>query len=105
MSDYTEQDSVRIMPEIYDPKMPSPIKERYTIDGVTRLPCDDRKVADSLVCEKYFVFCTDPKQKINLGIQGAGEILTIDATCEDFMNQDSEFNWATAARLLKDNKQ
>lgn len=60
-SDYTEQDSVRIMPEIYSPQMPSPIKERYQIEGVTRLPCDDRKVADTITCEGFYVYCTDPK--------------------------------------------
>jgi hypothetical protein len=48
------------MPEIYSPNMPSPIKERYQIDGITRLPCDDRKVADTLMCEEFFVYCTDP---------------------------------------------
>lgn len=59
-SSYTEQDSVRMMPEIYSTSMPSPIKERYQIDGVTRLPCDDRKVADTISCKNFFVYCTDP---------------------------------------------
>jgi hypothetical protein len=65
--------------------MPSPIKERYQIDGVTRLPCDDRKVADTLNCEEFFVFCTDPAQQVNLNIQGSGEIYTIKKTCAEFM--------------------
>lgn len=58
-SSYTEQDAVRIMPEIYDPAMPTPIKERYQFDGgVTRLPCDDRKVADTIQCNDFYVYCT-----------------------------------------------
>jgi len=75
------------MPEIYSPNMPTPIKERYQIECVTRLPCDDRKVADTIVCNEFFVYCTDPDQTIKLGVQGSGEIMTIDKTCRDFMNQ------------------
>jgi len=84
------------MPEIYSPNMPSPIKERYQLEGVIRLPCDDRKVADKLVFNDFFVYCTDPLQRISLGIQGSGEILKIDMSCEQFMNQDNQnnFNWS-----------
>ena len=85
-SEFTEQEAVRIMPEIYSPNMPSPIKERYQVDGAIRLPCDDRKVADTINYEDFYVYCTDPEQKINIGAQGAGEILTIDMTCKEFMN-------------------
>jgi hypothetical protein len=49
VSDYTDQEAIRLSPEIYSSSMPSPIRERYQmVDGVTRLPCDDRKVADTL---------------------------------------------------------
>jgi len=85
-SSYTEQDAVRIMPEIYDPAMPTPIKERYQFDGgVTRLPCDDRKVADTIQCNDFYVYCTSADQMINIAVQGAGEIYTIEQTCERFM--------------------
>jgi hypothetical protein len=92
-TDYTEQDSVRIMPEIYDPSMPQPIKDRYQFQGVTRLPCDDRKVADALQCQGFFVYCTEPDQKIRLSIQGAGDLMNIESTCERFMAQ-AGFNWS-----------
>ena len=50
---------MRLQPNIYSDKMPSPLKERYqlpyTINGKTeyrtRLPCDDMKVADTIVCK------------------------------------------------------
>lgn len=29
-TEYSEQDATRVMPEIYDPNMPEPIKSRYT---------------------------------------------------------------------------
>ena len=74
------------MPEIYSTTMPEPIKSRYQIDSVTRLPCDDRKVADKIVCNDFFVYCTDGAQSIDLKIQGAGDILTIKTTCRQFMN-------------------
>lgn len=103
-SHYTNQDDVRIMPEIYSPNMPTPIKERYQVDGVTRLPCDDRKVADTIDCKNFYVFCTAPEQKINLAIQGAGEIYTIDETCDSFMRNlqinGNSFNWNTEENLL-----
>ena len=58
-SDLANEASVRVMPEIYSPNMPTPIKERYQRTD-TRLPCDDRKVADKIVCENFYVHCTDP---------------------------------------------
>jgi len=64
-TDYTEQDSIRVMPEIYDPTMPTPIKERYQFNDVTRLPCDDRKVADLIEYKGFCVYCTDPEQRLN----------------------------------------
>lgn len=57
--------------------MPTPIKERYQFTDLTRLPCDDRKVADQKYCEDYCVYCTDPEQMIMAAVQGAGEISTI----------------------------
>jgi len=60
---------MRFMPEIYDADMPSPMKERYTLsNGETRLPCDDRKVADTITCEDYVVYCTDPNDRIYLSV-------------------------------------
>lgn len=50
VTDYTDQEALRIQPEIHSPDMPSPLKERYQVDGVVRLPCDDQKVADSIIC-------------------------------------------------------
>jgi len=78
MSSYTEQDSVRIMPEIYSTEMPEPIASRYKFgkDGI-RLPCDDRKVADSVICQGYHVYCTSLDQMIDFTLQGSGEIFKI----------------------------
>jgi len=61
--------------------MPSPIRERYQIDGVDRLPCDDRKVADTLSCVDFEVYCMSPFQRFNLTVQGAGDVYRIDTTC------------------------
>lgn len=80
--------------------MPTPIKERYQLQGVTRLPCDDRKVADTVACDDFYVYCTDVGQKLSVTIQGAGEILTIDQTCGEFMSQAANFNWGNAEDLL-----
>jgi hypothetical protein len=82
------------MPEIYNPSMPSPIKERYYFGSDIRLPCDDRKVADHIQCEEYHVYCTDPEQMIDFSVQGSGEIFSIRTTCERFMMMsDERFNW------------
>ena len=49
------------MPAIDDPANPAPIVDRYQLaNGSTRLPCDDMKVADTMVCNDYVVYCTDP---------------------------------------------
>ena len=66
--------------------MPEPLKRRYTFGGLVRLPCDDRKVADMIMFENFVVYCTDATDRINLKLQGAGEIFTIDTTCEEFMS-------------------
>ena len=84
--------------------MPSPIRERYQYPGLTRLPCDDRKVADRIEFEDFAVYCTDKNDRINLKLQGAGEIFTIDASCEEFMQSATpngqSFNWDSVQNLL-----
>jgi hypothetical protein len=84
------------MPEIYSTNMPSPIRERYqfpiTGPSLTRLPCDDRKVADTVVCKDYFIYCTDKSDRVSLKIKGAGEIWSIDENCEDFLAKYSDAN-------------
>jgi hypothetical protein len=70
---------------------------------LTRLPCDDRKVADTIVCRDFFVYCTDPSDRVDLRIKGAAEIWGIDMSCEDFLNKYSmpgQFNWNTASQDL-----
>lgn len=75
------------MPDIFSGNLPSPIKERYTsLQGSTRLPCDDRKVADNLQCEDFYVYCTNGDDKIGLIVQGSGEILALNTTCSEAMN-------------------
>jgi len=87
VTDYTDQEAIRLSPEIYSPNMPSPLKERYQNAGgtVARLPCDDRKVADTIACNNYVVHCIDPNDRILFSIQGAGDIYVIDQTCREFM--------------------
>jgi len=82
--------------------MPSPIKERYQIEGVDRLPCDDRKVADTLSCTDYEVYCMDPNQQFTLSIQGAGDIYKIDTSCANFMKMGG-MNWGEAQTMLNKN--
>ena len=67
VTSYSNKEALGIQPEIHSPDMPSPLKERYQIpdptseDGFyTRLPCDDMKVADTIVCNDFFVYCTGP---------------------------------------------
>jgi len=93
ITDSTDQEAIRIMPEIYDPLMPSPMKERYQTPNrnMARLPCDDRKVADTIVCTDYTVHCTDPNDRIMFNVQGSGEIYTIDKKCWEFMEEYQ--NW------------
>ena len=81
VTDYTDQEAYRLQPDIH--KLPSPLRERYHIGGnVVRLPCDDMKVADSIVCDNYEVHCANPGDRIFFGLQGAGDLFMIDKTCE-----------------------
>jgi hypothetical protein len=98
-TEYSEQDAVRVMPDIYSPTVPSPIKERYQFNGLTSLPCDDRKVADALQCQNFSVYCVDPNQRINLTVQGTGNVYKIDTTCAAFMRMN-QFEWDEAQTLL-----
>jgi len=73
------------MPEIHSPSMPEPLKSRYQADdGSIRLPCDDMKVADSISCEKLFIYCADPMDKISFSIIGSGDMFAIETTCLEF---------------------
>jgi len=72
-SDYTSNEGLRLTPNIADPLLPSPMKERYQVVGaggqtVTRLPCNDMKVADTVKCENFVAHCTGPDDKITLAI-------------------------------------
>jgi hypothetical protein len=63
--------------------MPSPLKERYQVTDaggktVTRLPCNDMKVADTVKCTDFVAHCTGPDDRITLAIQGAGDIFFLD---------------------------
>lgn len=80
--------------------MPSPIRERYQLsNGITRLPCDDRKVADTLSCTDYVVHCTDPNHRILFSVQGAGDIYVVDQTCSQFLSEYQ--NWGNNQKLLE----
>lgn len=87
-SDYTPHEGLRMQPDIHNPNLPSPMKERYQIQEngqtVTRLPCNDMKVADSVVCTGFTTHCTGPDDKITLAVQGAGDMFYLDRTCRDF---------------------
>ena len=41
------------------------------------IPCENMKVADSLICEDYFVYCTSPDDLITMQIQGSGDVFVI----------------------------
>ena len=84
--------------------MPEPIRSRYQFDSgsTIRLPCDDRKVADHIHCEKFFVYCTDPEQTIDLKIQGSGDVFTVNEKCKTFMNRHPEFDWDRVTKLITD---
>jgi len=86
VTDYTDQEALRIQPEIHSPEMPEPLKGRYQEgNGVVRLPCDDMKVADSVVCDDFISYCAEPDDKILFALQGAGDMFLIDTTCRDFL--------------------
>ena len=53
--------------------MPSPLKEKFQAldengDILETLPCDDTKVADTIVCEDYDVYCSDPDDLVIMAI-------------------------------------
>ena len=70
--------------------MPEPMKSRYKIveGGKTyhRIPCDDVKVADTLVCTDLTAYCTKPDDKVMFSIQGSGEVYFMEETCADFFD-------------------
>ena len=69
VTDYTDQEAYRLQPDIHASNFPAVLKERYHIgDNVVRLPCDDMKVADSIVCKDYEVHCASPGDRIFFGL-------------------------------------
>jgi len=71
--------------------MPSPLKERYQVEDAAgnisiRMPCDDMKVADTLVCENFDVYCTDPNDMVVFSVNGGGDLFLIQNTCAEFFN-------------------
>ena len=76
------------------------MKDRYqALDASgTRLPCNDMKVADTVVCKDYVAHCTGPDDKITLAIQGAGDIFYLDQKCSDFFAADED--WVKLQSLL-----
>jgi len=71
-NNYSNQ-AVMIQPDIYSPSLPSPLRERYHVSNPVnpdeydvQIPCDNMKVADTLVCDDYFVYCTSPDDMITL---------------------------------------
>lgn len=96
-SDYTPGEGIRMSPNIDDPSLPSPMKERYQVVDAsgavsTRLPCNDMKVADTVTCDNFVAYCTGPNDRITLTVQGAGSVFLIDQTCKDFFANDEDWN-------------
>jgi len=70
---YSDQNALILYPEIYSEDMPSPLKEKFQAldengDILETLPCDDTKVADTIVCEDYDVYCSDPDDLVIMAI-------------------------------------
>ena len=93
VTDYTDQEALRIQPEIHDPAMPEPFKSRYQKTDGIYLPCDDMKVADSIVCKDFTAHCAEPEDRIIFTLQGAGDMFLIDKTCRDFFGEHNYFPW------------
>ena len=49
-SSETPYEAIRMQPDIHDPNLPEPFKERYHAEGGIRLPCNDVMIADSIRC-------------------------------------------------------
>lgn len=102
VSKYSDNEALRLQPNIESSALPKPLSDRYHISYgnsnqfYTRLPCDDMKVADSLVCTNFEANCADGNDRILFAIQGAGDQFIIDKTCKDFLNGYA--NWAELER-------
>jgi len=87
VTSYTDQEAQRLAPEIHSDKFPSPLKERYRVGatGEVRLPCDDMKVADTVVCTDYVAHCTGPNDRVMFSVQGSGDMYLLEQRCSEFL--------------------
>ena len=109
VTSFSDQESVRIMPEIHSPALKEPFKSRYQVEPYTinnkrywktRLPCDSMKVADTLVCNDFVAHCSDPNDKISFSIVGSGDMFLIEAKCSEFFA--GSLDWEKVDYLLKE---
>jgi hypothetical protein len=50
------------------------------------------KVADTISCQNYEVYCFGPNDRITLSIQAKGEIYLLDQSCSAFFQRDQDWN-------------
>jgi len=65
-SEVTPFEGIRLQPDIHSSALPSPMKERYQTPSGVRLPCNDMKISDSMVCQDTYIYCTDPNDDIKM---------------------------------------
>lgn len=78
-------EAIRIQADIDSVDLPEPFKSRYQLSpGVSRLPCDDVMIADSMQCKDTVVYCTSSSQDMQIQIVGSGQIFSLNRKCKDF---------------------
>jgi len=91
-SEDTYNHGLRITPDVESSQLPEPFKSRYQVPGpqgtTVNLPCNDMKIADTIQCTNYEVYCTGPNDRITLSVQGKGEMFLLDQNCKDFFAPD-----------------
>jgi hypothetical protein len=50
------------------------------------------KVADTIACSNYEVYCTGPNDRITLSVQGKGDLYLLDQRCRDFFKNDQDWD-------------
>lgn len=91
---------LRIAPDIQagatSQPLPEHFRRRYIDGSKVVLPCNDQKVADTVTCNDYVVFCFSPQDRITLSVQGKGNSYLVDQTCGEFLTGERDWNQVQA---------
>jgi hypothetical protein len=98
---------MRITPEITadrtNPPLPDHFRRRYIDGQKVVLPCNDQKIADTVTCDDYIVYCWSPNDRITLSVMGKGNSYLVDQTCGEFFA--GERVWSEVQSMLENDIQ